>query len=68
MATVMATPLTVPAIVISRMPGMTYARYASRPPAGSTPGSPAPRVPPKTNTVRSRMMTGPRIVNIDSPG
>ena len=41
-ATVIATPLAVPAMVIARMPGMTYARYASRPPAGSTPGRPAP--------------------------
>src|SRR5665647_3580141 len=37
-ATVVAVPPAVPAMVISRMPGMTYARYASRPPAGSTPG------------------------------
>ena len=67
-ATVVAVPPALPAIVISRMPGMTYARYASRPPAGSTPGRPAPSVPPKTNTNNSRSTTGPTMVNTDRPG
>ena len=47
---------------------MTYARYASRPPAGSTPGRPAPSVPPKTNTKSSRNTTGPRMMNMDRAG
>jgi hypothetical protein len=29
---------------------MTYATYAARPPAGSTPGRPAPSVPPKVKS------------------
>jgi hypothetical protein len=66
--TVIAAPVAAPVMVIMRMPGMTYARYASRPPAGSTPGRPAPRVPPNTNTVSSSATTGPRIVNADRPG
>ena len=66
--TVVAMPPAVPAIVTARMPGITYARYAARPPAGSTPGRPAPSVPPKTKTNSSRNTTGPRMVKTDRPG
>ena len=66
--TVVEVPPAVPAMVISRMPGMTYAMYASRPAAGSTPGKPAPSVPPNTNTNSRRNTTGPMMVNTDRPG
>ena len=46
MATEIAVPMAPRATAISRIPGVTKARYSARPPSG--PPSPAPRVPPKT--------------------
>ena len=43
-----AVPCEPPAIARRRMPGVTYAMYASRPPVA--PPSPSPSVEPKTNT------------------
>ena len=56
MATEMAVPWAAPATVIRRIPGTTYAMYSSRPPDDRP--RPAPSVPPKTYTNRSRSTTG----------
>ncbi len=56
MAIEIAVPWAAPATVMTRIPGMTYLTYSSRPP--ETPPRPAPRVPPRTYTNSSRKTTG----------
>jgi hypothetical protein len=66
MAIEIAVPWAAPTTVSSRIPGMTYARYASRPPVGAP--RPAPSVPPNTYTNSSRNTTGRPAMNRVSDG